>query len=101
MSGELAGLKEWFDTYSLLLLVAILASGFLLVAFLFQISRFYVYALIEFGAWLISRLLDSDPGLPVALTGAIMLLVGAGLLVRFLTANPIPAELNDHVSNSR
>ena len=101
MSGELAGLKEWFDTYSLLLLGAIIASGFLLVAFLFQISHFYVYALIEFGALLISRLLDIDPGLSVTLAGAIMLLVGIGLLIRFLTANPIPAEINNHVSNSR
>ncbi len=90
VSGSLPGIKGWFDQYALLLLGALIASGLALIAFLFQISRFYAYAVIEFGAWLISHLFDIDPGLPVALAGALMILVGVGFLIRFLIENPRP-----------
>jgi hypothetical protein len=92
VSGELAGLKAWFDRYPMLLLVAIIAGGLALAALMFQIARFYLYAIIEFGAWLLSDLLGIDPGIPVVITGAIMLLVGIGLFIRFLIENPRLSE---------
>lgn len=98
VSGELAGLKQWFDRYTLLLLGAILAGGLALIALMFQIARFYLYAIIEFGAWLVSDLLGIDPGISVAITGAIMLLVGIGFLIRFLIEHPRLSERNDYVS---
>jgi hypothetical protein len=92
VSGELAELKPFFDKYSLLLLGAIMASGITLVALVFQIKRFYAYAIIEFGAWLLSHMLRIDPGLPVAIAGGIMLLIGVVLFIRFLAENPhLPA----------
>lgn len=92
VSGELAGLEEWFDRYTLLLLGAIMAGVLALVAFVFQIARFYLYAIIEFGAWLLGDLLGIDPGIPLGIAGAIVLLVGIGLLIRFLIENPRLSE---------
>ncbi len=88
VTGELAGLKDWFDSNTLLLLGAIIAGLLALVAVMFQIARFYIYAVIEFGAWLLSDMLGVEPGIHLVIAGAIMLLVGIGLLIRFLIKYP-------------
>jgi hypothetical protein len=92
VSGELADLKPLFDRYSTLLVGAIMACAIILAALVFQIKRFYAYAIIEFGAWLLSHMLQIDPGFPVAIAGGIVFLIGVAFLIRFLTENPrLPA----------
>jgi hypothetical protein len=88
VSGTLSSLEDFFDQYALLVLGAIIAGGLALVGLVFQIKRFYAYAVLAFGAWLLPHLLGTGPGLVIATVGAIILLIGVGLLTRFLIQNP-------------
>ena len=63
-----------------------------LIAILFEVKRFYIYSIFVYAGWLAGYLFDVNPGIPVAVSGAIIAIIGVGLIIRFLTKYPLPAE---------
>ncbi len=95
-SGQITGLQAWFRANALVVLGAILASGFILIAALFSIKRFFAYAPLVFAPWLLGRILNIDPGFLVVAAGGLILLAGLILLIRFMSRHPpIYVEAND------
>lgn len=85
-------LRKFMMDYSLLVFGAVLAGAYVLIAILFEVKRFYIYSIFVFTGWLTGYLFDVNPGIPVAASGAIIAIIGAGLIFRFLAKYPIPAE---------
>lgn len=95
-SGQITGLQAWFRANSLVVFGAILASAFILIAALFGIKRFFVYAPLVFAPWVLGRIFDVEPGILLAVVSGLILLVGLSLLIRFLVQFPVlSAEEND------
>ena len=86
--GDAFDLRSFMLEYSPIVFGALMAGAFALVAFLFEVSRFYVYGAIVFGGWLASYALAINEGIPVAAAGGIVALSGIALLVRFLNKYP-------------
>ena len=82
--GVVFDLRDFMMEYSLLLLGAVMAMGFALIAILFEVRRFFGYAALIFGGWLSAYLFDIEPGPPVALAGGAIVLIGSTLLINFL-----------------
>jgi hypothetical protein len=92
VQGQLFNLREFMLQYALLIFGAVMAAAFALIAILFEVRRFFVYAVLVFGGWFTSYLLDVEPGVPVSLAGGVITLFGLGLLIRFLNKYPRPPE---------
>ncbi len=92
VQGVVFDLRNFMMAYGTLVLGAIMATAFALVAILFEIKRFYGYAALVFGGWLLAFLFNFQEGAPVAAAGGIIMLTGLGYLIRFLTRYPLPAE---------
>jgi hypothetical protein len=86
--SELPAWINWFSE-NVAILLGLTASLFLgLLAYFGGLPRFYGYALLTLAIVAGSYLLDISALFFVALLGAIMLLVGLGLLVQFMRAHP-------------
>ena len=77
----------------------IMLTFFTALGYFLDVHRLYVYGLIVgvspvIGEWLWSRGLTSHHGLPLIFgaVSAVMILVGAAILVRLIRANPLPPE---------
>jgi hypothetical protein len=90
--GEVFNFRDFMMEYGLLVFGVVMASAFALVAIFFESTRFFGYGALVFGAWLVSYLLDIEPGVPVSIAGGVIALIGVGLLVRFLVQYPLPKE---------
>ena len=90
--GQLFNLRDFMMKYSLLILGAIMASAFLLISILFELKRFSGYGALVFAAWLTPFLFPIREGIPVALIGALISLIGVGFLVRFFINTTPPLE---------
>lgn len=90
--GTVIDAQEFMREYSPLVFGAVMAGAFVLIAMVFEIRRFYIHAWFVFAGWLTSFLFDVEPGIPVALAGGMVSLIGLGLLARFLVENPRVAE---------
>ena len=90
--GVVFDLRDFMMEYSLLLLGAVMAMGFALIAILFEVRRFFGYAALIFGGWLSAYLFDIEPGPPVALAGGAIVLIGSTLLINFLIKYPARSE---------
>ena len=90
--GLIFDLQGFMREYSLLVFGAVLAGAYILVAILFEAKRFYIYGFFVFSGWLTGYLFDVNPGIPVAMSGAMIAIIGIGLLLRFLAKYPLPAE---------
>ena len=90
--GQMFNLRDFMMKYSLLILGAIMASAFLLISILFELKRFSGYGALVFAAWLTPFLFPIREGIPVALIGALISLIGVGFLVRFLINTTPPLE---------
>lgn len=90
--GMIFDLQGFMREYSLLVLGAVLAGAYVLVAILFEAKRFYIYGFFVFSGWLTGYLFVVNPGIPVAASGAIISIIGIGLLLRFRAKYPLPAE---------
>jgi hypothetical protein len=83
---------SWFKEYSFLLFGAVLAVIIGVVAYVFEVSRVYAYAVLTLIAFAGDRLLNMHPSLSLILLGAIVLLSGLVVLIRFLRKYPKVAE---------
>lgn len=92
VEGQAFDLRDFMLEYSLLVFGAILASAFALIAILFEVRRFFIHAALVFGGWLSSYLFDIEPGIPVAVAGGAIAMIGLGLLISFLGKYPLPRE---------
>ena len=92
VQGQVFNLRDFMIEYDLLVLGAVMATAFALIAILFQVRRFFGYAALVFGGWLFAYLLDIDPGIPVVTAGGAIVLIGLGLLTSFLVKHPLPSE---------
>jgi hypothetical protein len=90
--GIVFNLRDFMMEYSLLLIGVVMAMAFALIAILFEVRRFFGYALLVFGGWLSSYLLEIEPGAPVAIAGGMIAVIGIVLLVRFVNKYPVPSE---------
>jgi hypothetical protein len=86
--GRGLDLRGLMMEYGLLVFGAIVASGFLLMSFLFGVRRFAGYAAVVFAGWVGSSLLSAQEGLPVALAGALVSLSGLWIMARFMAGAP-------------
>jgi len=92
VEGAAFNLQDFMMEYSLLLFGAVMAAAFALIAILFEVKRFYGYAALVFSGWLVPYLLVVEPGLPVAVAGGTITLIGLALLASFLVKYPVPSE---------
>jgi hypothetical protein len=67
----------------------------LAAAIFLGLKRFYFYALLAVGLPLLGALANIETYIPIVTTGAIMIAVGAVLLVNFLRKYPLNAEGED------
>jgi hypothetical protein len=77
-------------TYEWLFLGTIMAVPLVLAAFFFEVARFIGYAALIFGAWLSAFLLAIEPGVPLVIAGASVLLFGLVFLTGFLLKYRLP-----------
>jgi hypothetical protein len=82
--NPLFNLREFMMKYSLLILGAVMASAFVLISILFELRRFFGYGVLVFMGWLVPFLFPIREGVPVALIGGLISLLGVGIMVRFL-----------------
>jgi hypothetical protein len=90
--GQILNAREFMLEYSLLMFGVIMAGAFALVALVFQINRFFLHAIFIFAGWLSGYLFDINPGIPVAVSGGLVSVIGLGLLARFIAQYPTVAE---------
>ena len=82
--------------YHMVPLSALLFAMPALVAAIFLgLKRFYLYALLAAGLPLLGAVLNIEPYIPIVVTGAVFLAIGAVLLANFLKKYPINAEGDD------
>ena len=67
----------------------------LVAAFFLGLKRFYLYALLAAGLPLLGALANIETYIPIVTTGAVIIAVGAVLLVNFLKKYPLNAEGED------
>ena len=92
VQGQAFNFRDFMMEYGLLVIGAVMASAYALIAILFESRRFFGYGALIFGAWLLAYLLKIEPGVPVASAGAAIALIGLGFLTRFLAKYPLPSE---------
>ena len=79
----------WAD-YIAALPGVLLAAGAALVAGLFSVRRFLIYAMVLLVAGRTAVAIDVPPGQYMAEVGGFIIVVGLFLLVRFVRSNPVP-----------
>jgi hypothetical protein len=67
----------------------------LVAAFFLGLKRFYLYALLAIGLPLLGALLNIETYIPIVTTGAVIIIFGTSLLVKFLRKYPLNAEDKD------
>ena len=88
--------QAWIRRYHMVPLSAMLFGlPALVAAILLGLKRFYLYALLVVGLPLVSAWLNVETYIPIMTTGAVMITIGAVLLVNFLQKYPLEAEGED------
>jgi len=82
------GIHQWLADYFLVVFGGLLAAAVGIAAYMTQVFRFYIYAVLVFLAFLLIQLVDVSFELPVTITGGIIALSGIVLFVRFLHQYP-------------
>lgn len=90
--GRGLDLKSITNQYSLLLVGALMAAPYALFSILFGLMRFVGYAALILGGWFTAIYTIPYEGIPVAVAGMLISLVGMGLLARFLARTSPSAE---------
>jgi hypothetical protein len=67
----------------------------LVAAFFLGLKRFYLYALLAIGLPLLGALANIETYIPIVTTGAVIIIFGTSLLVKFLRKYPLNAEDKD------
>jgi len=92
MQGQAFHLRDFMMEFGLLLFGAVMAGAFVLISIFFEIKRFMGYAALIFGGWLSAYLLGIEAGIPVAIAGGAIVLIGLAFLVNFMIKYPVPSE---------
>ena len=92
MQGQAFDIRDFMMEFGLLLFGAVMAGAFVLISIFFEIKRFMGYAALIFGGWLSAYLLGIEAGIPVAIAGGAIVLIGLAFLVNFLIKYPVPSE---------
>jgi len=92
VQGQVFNLRDFMMEYGLLVFGAVMATAFALIAIRFEVRRFFGYAALVFGGWLSASLLDIEAGIPVAIAGGAIVLIGLGLFTSFVVKHPLPSE---------
>jgi len=82
------GIHKWLADYFLVIFGGLLAAAVGIAAYMTQVFRFYIYAVLVFLAFLLIQLVDVSFELPVTITGGIIALSGIVLFARFLQQYP-------------
>ena len=90
--GRGLDLKSMTNEYNLLVVGALMAAPYALFSILFGLMRFFGYAALILGGWFIAIYTIPYEGIPVAVAGTLISLVGMLLLARFLARTPPSSE---------
>ena len=82
------GIHQWLADYFLVVFGGLLGTAVGIAAYMTQVLRFYIYAVLVFVAFLLIQVVDVSFELPVTIAGGIIVLSGVGLFVRFLQKYP-------------
>ena len=91
----------WLGSYGFDILIALVVLGiFSVMAYTLELTRFYLYGLLLGATFPLQTLLPVYQGIPYFVSGAIMIGIGAVLLVRFLREYPaVAADLEEGLEN--
>ena len=90
--GQAFDIRGFMLEYGLLVFGSVMAGAFLLIAVLFEVRRFLIYAAFVFGGWAVAFALGIEPGFPVAIAGALVTISGLIVLGQFLAVTPLPED---------
>ena len=82
------GIHQWLADYFLVVFGGLLGAAVGIAAYMTQVLRFYIYAVLVFLAFLLIQVVDVSFELPVTIAGGIIALSGVVLFVRFLQKYP-------------
>ena len=87
-------LEIWMHDYFLIFFGGMISILITAAAFLVSVKRFYAYAALVFIAFVIASVLRPQDmeGIPIAVAGSLVLLLGTVILIRFLRNNPLSKE---------
>jgi hypothetical protein len=88
----LPGSQDYFRQYAFLIFGVLGASIMSLAAFRFEYRRLYAYAALTLITFLTGRMLDLRHALYIVPLGAVVLICGLWMLIRFMRMFPISAE---------
>jgi hypothetical protein len=87
-------LDVWMGDYFLAAFGGVLALVIAIAAYLVGVWRYYIYAALTFVAYVIASILrpHDTEAIPIVMAGAIILIMGAIVLTRFLRKYPLPPQ---------
>jgi hypothetical protein len=85
-------MRAWIGDYFLVSFGGMLALMAGTAAYMVGVNRYYAHAALILLAFALANWLDVNPGLPITIAGAVILLVGLAIFIRFMRKYPLPAE---------